>query len=350
MVRKALFVGLGSAGQRHLRNLLTILGEDIEITAYRYHKSERVFNSNMQVIENETIAGRYGIREIGDYEKALEERPDIVIIATPNNMHIPYALGAAKKGIDLFIEKPLSTVLEGTKELTEIVYKKGIICQVGFQYRYHPCIQLCKKYLMEKKLGRIISVSAEVGERLSKMHSYEDYRGMLEARKELGGGVVLCQVHEIDYLSWLFGEPASVYSVGGKRSELEIDVEDTATTLFRYKKENDEFAVTLHQDFVQYPPVRKCKIIGTAGKIEMDLLGCQFLYSNYETGEILEESFEQFDRNEMFMAELKEFLDCVEKRRIPECDVRAARSSTKIGLAIKQSFADEKEIQIGEFL
>lgn len=350
MIKKVLFVGLGSAGQRHLRNLLELLGDHIEVMAYRYHKSERVFNSDMKVVADEGLAQKYRISEFDDYEKALDEKPDIVIIANPNNMHIPYALKAAERGIDLFIEKPLSVTLDMTDELADMIDRKHLVCQVGFQQRYHPCIRQAKEYLEEGKLGKIVSVNAEVGERISRMHSYEDYRGMVEARKDLGGGVVLCQVHEIDYLLWLFGMPDSVVSVGGKRSDFEIDVEDTATTLFRYKQGEDEFAILLHQDFIQYPPSRKCKIIGTKGRIEMDLLNSRFCYVDYETEKGDEEIFSDFNRNEMFIAELKNFLSCVESRKLPECDVRAARNRTKIGIAIKKSFADMREIKVSEVL
>ncbi len=349
MVKKVLFVGLGSAGQRHLRNLQEILGIEIEIIAYRCHKSERVFNSNMQVIEDETLTSKYKIQEFDDFGKALSDKPDIVVIANPNSMHMSFVLETARKGIDLFIEKPLSTSFEHTQELIEVVKKKGIICQVGFQYRYHPCIRLAKEYLEKKKLGEIVSVNAEVGESLTRMHSYEDYRSMLEARKELGGGVVLCQSHELDYLFWLFGMPVSVNSSGGKRSGLDIDVEDSSTTFFRYKDGCNEFPIILHQDFLQYPAVRKCKIVGTEGRMEIDLLSNSFLHEEYSSNERRQKCFENFVRNDMFFEEMRDFLNCVETRKTPKCDVQAAFASMKMGLAIKESFKDKRELKFDEF-
>lgn len=350
MIEKVLFVGLGSAGQRHLRNLLEILGDGIEIMAYRFHKSERVFNSDMQVIEDETLTDKYKIKEIDDYGKALDEEPDIVIIANPNNMHIPFALEAAKKGIDIFIEKPLAVTLEHTNELVEIINRKGVICQVGFQYRYHPCIRLAKEYLEKKKIGEVISVNAEVGERLSKMHCYENYHSMIESHQELGGGVVVCQSHELDYLFWLFGEPFSVYSIGGKRSGYDIDVEDTASSILRYKDNEKEFAVIIHQDFLQHPSVRRCTILGTEGRVELDLLGGRFLYEGYETNVKQEKYFKNFVRNDMFLEEMRHFINCVKIRKNPECDVQAALASTRMGLIIKESIRVEREIRVDEFL
>ena len=346
MIKKILFVGLGSAGQRHLRNLLAILGEGTEIIAYRYHKSERVFDCNMQVVENMVLSEKYKIREFDDYEEALDERPDIVIIANPNNMHVPYAIKAAERGLDVFIEKPLSISYDGIDHLMKVIVGKNIINQVGFQYRYHPCLKLAKKYLMENRLGKIVSANAEVGERISRMHSYEDYRNMAETHKSLGGGVVLCQIHELDYISWLFGEPDSVFGVGGKQGDFDMDVEDSATALLHYKKVGSEFAVVLHQDFLQYPPVRKCEIRGTEARLQIDLLKHRFSYQNYESEMLEEKEFTNFNRNDMFIVEMQEFLKCVEKREMPECDIKAAMGSMRIGLAIKESFQNGKEVML----
>lgn len=348
MNKKILFVGLGSAGQRHLRNLLKLLDGKVDVLAYRYHKSERVFDSDMQVIENETLVNRYGIIEFNEYENALNETPDMVIISNPNSLHVPYALKAAERGLDLFIEKPLSTSLECTKELIETINKNSVICQVGYQYHYHPCIRQSKELIETNKLGKIISVYAEVGERISKMHSYENYTDMLEGSKELGGGVVLCQIHELDYLLWLFGTPRCVYSVGGKKSDFEIDVEDTATTILRYDNVMGDFPIVLHQDFLQYPPSRKCKIIGTKGRVEFDLLKVVLNYEDYEVGTCVEHNYGEFQKNDMFVAEMQDFLRSTETRESTKWDAQAALISTKIGLMIKESLRNGREVYIDE--
>ena len=97
--------------------------------------------------------------------------------------------------------------------------------------RFHPCLQRLHELVQEKKVGRILSVRAEIGEYLPGWHTYEDYRQMYASRQDLGGGVILSQIHELDYLYWLFGLPRSVYALGGHLSRLEIDVEDTADIL-----------------------------------------------------------------------------------------------------------------------
>ena len=56
---------------------------------------------------------------------------------------------------------------------------------------------------------------------------------MYASRPDLGGGVILSQIHEMDLIYWLFGLPERVFALGGQLSRLEIEVEDTASTLLQ---------------------------------------------------------------------------------------------------------------------
>ena len=53
----------------------------------------------------------------------------------------------------------------------------------------------------------------------SENESYEDYKKSYASKKELGGGVVLTCIHEIDYMYWLFGDIKEVFSLTGKFSD-----------------------------------------------------------------------------------------------------------------------------------
>ena len=70
------------------------------------------------------------------------------------------------------------------------------------------------------KLGNLLAVRATIGEYLPNWHPYEDYRQMYASRADLGGGVILSQIHEFDYLYSLFGVPRRVYALGGQWSDL----------------------------------------------------------------------------------------------------------------------------------
>lgn len=341
---KALIVGLGSAGQRHMRNLKKIFGENIEFHAYRIKKKARLFDENFNIVENISVVDEYNIKVFEDYQEALMQRPNFVIIATPNSLHIEFAIAAAKAGCDIFLEKPISNSWNGVEELKNIVAENNTKLYVGFQYRFHPCLIKAKKILDENQIGRIIHVQCEVGELITQMHKYENYRDMNEAKKSMGGGVVISQIHEIDYIFWMFGLPKEVYSVGGKYSDLDLDVEDSSTTFCIYVNHQYEFPVIIHQDFLQKNLSRSCKIVGTNGCIEIDLINSIITTSNYDG--MLKEKFEDFQRNDMFILEMKAFIECVSTRAPEAVSLNDGIGSLKIALAIKESIEKRQFVKI----
>lgn len=340
---KILIVGLGSAGQRHMRNLKRILGDAAEFIAYRVRKLNRQFDDNLNVIEGKNVSETYHIKEYYDLGEALDENPDFAVIANPNNLHIECALKVAKRGIDIFLEKPVSSDYEGIDELIEIVEKNKLILYVGFQMRFHPCLLQLKRDIEENRIGRIVSVDCQLGELVTGMHKYEDYRNMIEAKKA-GGGVVICQIHELDYLCWIFGLPKTVYSIGNKYSDLDIEVEDAVTSICRCEKEEIDYPIVIHQDYLQSPPVRRCKVVGTEGYIELDLLQNSYMYCC--NGEIYEDRFEDFVRNDMFIKEMECFLQYVKTRKQETLSLIEGLQSLKLALAIKKSMSEGCELEV----
>lgn len=336
MVRKVLFVGLGSAGQRHLRNLRRLYGQEIEVLAYRVRKRQTVYNDKMQVVPGKILDEEYQIRVFDDYDVALAERPEVAFITNQNSMHMEFALKAAEAGCNLFIEKPISNSLDGIDRLDRLVRAKGRIAYVGFQNRLHPCIKKAKEVLESGKLGRIYMVYSELGEYLPGMHPWEDYRNMHEANRELGGGVVLCQLHELDYLYYLFGMPKEIYAIGGHRSHLEIDVEDAATALCRCTYQGQECAVNVHLDFLQTPPTRHCKIAGEFGRLEIDLLGNAYKLCLTD-GTVEEKKFADFERNDMFVEELRNFMEAVDCHGQSPLGIMEGAKSLEFALKIKEA-------------
>ena len=268
---KFLVVGLGGIGQRHVRNLRTLLGSDADIAAYRVRRDSPALDDRLQVEVGRDVEEKYGVRAVADLEAALKDKPDAVLVCNPTSLHMEVALKAAEAGCGLFIEKPLSHDETRLDELIELVERRHVVALVGYQMRFHPCLLRLRTLLAKKAVGRVVSVRVEVGEYLPGWHTYEDYRRMYASRADLGGGVVLSQIHELDYVYWLFGLPRRVFALGGHLSGLEIDVEDVASTLFECVVDGRAVPVHVHQDYLQRPPARGCKIIGDAGQIHVDL-------------------------------------------------------------------------------
>lgn len=333
---KYLFIGLGGIGQRHLRNLKGLSSTDDEFYAYRVRREQFVLNNKLQIEENEKLEEKYNLKVFDDMEKALEIQPDIVFICNPTSLHMEAMLKAAEAGCNFFVEKPISNSLENIDLLTKRIKDKRIITYVGYQQRYNPCIIKAKEVLESGILGDILSVNAEIGECIKNWHRYEDYRRMYAARKELGGGVVLSQIHELDYLYYFFGMPVSAYAVGGHISDLEVDVDDVADILLKYQNKNKSFPVHIHEDYIQSPASRTCKIVGNRGRIEFDLIEAKFIQYD-EMGNCVNEQHYDFERNEMFLNEMQSFLESVQDKRESKVPLDIGIYSLKMAMGILDS-------------
>lgn len=333
---KVLFVGLGGIGQRHVRNLRLLFGTDVEILAYRVRGLTQVLTDNFKIEPDASLKDKYQIREFDDLERALAEKPLAMFVCNPSDAHIDVALSGARAGCHLFIEKPLSNNLDHLGELSSIVEEKELVALVAFQLRFHPGLQYLHSLLKEQTVGPVLNVQVEVGEYLPGFHPYEDYRELYASRSDLGGGVVLSQIHELDYLYWLFGFPRRVFAVGGQLSALEIDVEDVVSTLFEFEIGSKLIPVQLHQDYLQRPPSRSCKVIGDQGKIILDFADRTLAVHNSD-GELASSKSYEFERNQMFIDELKHFFACVEGKEKPVVTLNDGIQSLRMALAIKHS-------------
>ena len=285
------------------------------------------------------------IRIVSSISECLKEKYDVGIIANVSSLHVPIAIKLARSGVDLFIEKPLSNSLKQIKDLAALVRKKNIITQMGCQFRFHKCIKEIKQLILSKKIGNVISVRVECGSFLPDWHPYEDYTKSYAARDDLGGGVVLTNIHEIDYLHWFFGEVLEVFSVTGKYSDLKISADDLSVAIIKFK---NNVIAELHLDYFQKPEFRSCKLIGTKGTIYWNSeTNTIMLHDNKKNKwiKVLEES--NYDRNYMFKEELVHFLSCVRKRKttINPLEIDGIKT-LKIGLAIIKSSRTKKVIKL----
>ena len=345
---KILIAGLGGIGQRHVRNLRTLLGPQAEIVAYRVRRDSPTLTDSLGVEPGADVDEKYGLRVMTDLDDALGEGPDAVLVCNPSSLHLSVALKAARAGAGLFIEKPVSADLDGVGELIQLVESQRLVGLVGYQMRFHPCLVRVATLLAKGAIGRVVAVRIEVGEYLPGWHTYEDYRQMYASRTDLGGGVILSQIHELDYVYWLFGMPRRVFALGGHLTRLEIDVEDTASILLECSVDGRAIPVHVHQDYIQRPSSRTCEIVGDAGKILVDLRLLTLTAYDGE-GNVIE-SLENpgFERNQLFLDEMTHFLSCLAGRESPRVSVRDGARSLAIALAAKKSIETGQVVDLSE--
>ena len=343
---KALFCGLGSIGQRHLRNLRLLLGDDVEVLAFRNRGGGPVLNPDMTVRQGAILEDTYNIRSFSNLDDALNERPDMVFVTNPNSLHLSVAQAAAEAGCHLFIEKPISHTLDGTDQLLATVKQKNLAVFVAYQFRFHPGLQLLKNIIDSGEIGSITGGHVVNGEYMPGWHPYEDYRETHPARKDLGGGSLRIQTHEIDYAMWLFGQPQRVYAVGGHLSNLEVDVEDAVDILLHCQHNGKPLPVHIRLDYLQRPPQRVCEVIGDAGKATYNYYTSTVDIHDLHSRKQTTHNFQHFDRNQMFVEELAHFLACVRGEQQSLIDLEQGIASLKISLAADESLHTQQVVAI----
>ncbi|MCC7446580.1 MAG: Gfo/Idh/MocA family oxidoreductase [Anaerolineae bacterium] len=327
-----LIVGLGSIGRRHLANLRTL-----EPTAH------------ISVWHQHTKAGENllpdALRTVYRLEDALTPRPDAAFICSPASRHIETALVLARQGVHLFIEKPLSNTLTAVNDLLTVCKQSGLTLMVGYNLRFYRPLQLVRQALIEGQIGRALSIRAEVGQFLPDWRPAQDYRQTVSARSELGGGALLELSHELDYVRWLMSEVQSVSAQVGRLSDLAIDVEDTAEITLRFRS---GAIGNIHLDMVQRPVSRNGHIIGTDGTIAWDLLSQQVCLFTAEAGTWVDlHPAAALDRNEMYLAELRHFLDCVQGyNQTPLVTGEDGRRVLELVLAARRSSHEQRTIEV----
>lgn len=310
---KFLIAGLGSIGRRHLRNLVA-LGEK-DIVLYRTRKA---------TMPEEDLAG---FPQETDLRTALEmHKPDGVIVSNPTALHLDVAIPTAEARCSLLLEKPLSHSMERIDHLESALKKGGGRAVVGFQFRFHPGLVRAKQLISDGEIGRVISAHVHFGEYLPAWHPWEDYRKGYAARADMGGGVVLTQCHSLDYLPWLMGDVESVWGFTARLGDLEVDVEDTAKIGLRFA--NGALG-SIHLDYNQQPPSHYFEVVGTKGSLQWNLAdGATRIYraEPVEAGEGEWESYPLpagWERNVMFMEEMKHFIAVVRGEAESSCPLEA---------------------------
>jgi predicted dehydrogenase len=334
---KFLICGLGSIGQRHIRMIRKHLGEDADIAALRLRNLDIVITDKLEASFGTSPEEHYGLRCFHKIDEAMAWKPDMVFVTNPISMHVDTAIEAAKAGCNIFIEKPLSHNVGRVDELQRVVTEKNLKCMVGYQLRYHPAYQHIKTMLQNRTIGKLISADLHFGEWLPGMHPYEDYRESHAARSDQGGGVILCLSHEIDIACWLFGKPERVHTVGGHLSDLEMDVEDTADITLTCRDEKNPLPVHIHLDFLQKPARRYIHIVGDKGAITFDYCTSELRTSQLPEGKVELTRYDQFQRNDMFLGEVGDFIECVRRNKPNPLSLSEGRIALDICLAARKS-------------
>ena len=301
-IKKVLFVGLGGAGQRHLRILRDLLPADVQFISYRRTGKTPLLRSDFSVDVSRTVADNFNLELFDTLEAAFSEKPDLTVISTPTSCHKEPMIFAAASGSAIIVEKPWAEDLGGFENFYRLVRQQNLPFLISFQRRYHPLIQKSNDLLKLGRIGKPIAASFTVFSDVRTWHHYEDWRSLYAVRPELGGGVLLTEIHEIDLAYWFFGMPQNVLCSGGNRSEEVLEIEDTVQLTLLYAS----FSVQITLCFIHKNKSRSFYIAGTTGHISWDEVDNKLIHKTLDTSEQFTVSL--FSNDSMFVAQASQFL------------------------------------------
>ena len=172
-----------------------------------------------------------------DYRDLIDcELVEAIEICTPNYLHIPMAIYAAKANKPFHVEKPLSVSYEAAKPLEELLKEKNIPNMMSFSYRFKPAVRYAKWILEKGLIGNVLSVNVEYLKSTAFMEGRRlDWRFV----KEYAGTGVLGDlgVHLIDMSEFLIGDFEAVSATSGivVKERKKLDSEEIA------KVETDDY-------------------------------------------------------------------------------------------------------------
>ncbi|MDF2685163.1 MAG: oxidoreductase domain protein [Clostridia bacterium] len=264
-------IGCGGRQGAHLNSFRQM--DNVEVVAVADPVEERRLAAARQ-----TGAKRIYKDHTDLYNHESSETLDVVYIAIEPTAHTDTETRAIEMGIPFLVEKPMTLDLNQAEKIAAMVAEKKLLTAVGFQDRYLDLMEMVKEEIPKHKSGLV----------------YGAWIGGIPGvwwwqKKSTCGGQLLEQnIHLLDGLRWLYGEPLSVYATAstgivrpGIDASAEYDTDDHSTCLIRFKnnitatlvsacysktvRPNCGFVITLDDMVLDYR-LRNNLIISTANK------------------------------------------------------------------------------------
>ncbi len=313
-----LICGLGSIGRRHLRHFRAL--GCAPLWAWRTGKA--TLPDDGQPAPDAVFR---------DLAEALAQRPDVVVVANPTALHLETALAAVRAGCHVLIEKPLSHRLDGWEELAAEATRRERVVRVAQNLRFHPQLRRLREILTSgEPLGRPLLARAHIGGYLPDWHPWEDYRVSYAARRELGGGAALTNIHELDYLLWLLGPARRFSGLELPLHPLGTDVDEAAAFVLEHAGGALSVATL---SLAHKPQVRTLELSCTGGNASLDLLTGHLRLAPADGAPREEPPPAGFSFDDTYRAQAADFLGAIRGQPSPAATLEEAAHALLIALA-----------------
>lgn len=252
-------IGIGNIGSAHASCIMKGEISNLELVAVCDINSERLG----------AFAVNYpGIEVFSDYNALIASKAvDAVIIAVPHPLHAEIAIAAFENGLNVLLEKPADISVSKVLKLNKAAKESGKVFCIMFNQRTNPLYRKTRKIVAGGLLGEFKRTIWIITNWYRTQHYYDsgDWRATWSGE---GGGVLINQApHNLDLWQWICGMPESVSAHCDIAKYHNIEVEDVATVLTRYKNGATGVFITSTGEF---PGTNRLEISGTLGKLVLE--------------------------------------------------------------------------------
>jgi predicted dehydrogenase len=210
-------LGAGLIGKRHIQHI-------------KAEPEAELFAIVDPFPEAKSLALEMNVRWLPSFATlADQEKPDGVIVATPNQVHVANGLECIDAGVPTLVEKPIADDVASATKLVEAAEAANVPLLVGHHRRYNPLMRKAKGAIESGQLGRVLAAHSFFW-----LYKPDDYFEFQWRREKGAGPVFLNLIHDVDNLRYLLGNVVSVqaYESNAFRSN---PVEETAAILLRFE-------------------------------------------------------------------------------------------------------------------
>lgn len=293
---RALIIGSGSIGQRHMRNLAAIV-PGVEFVLLRH--------------DSGALSGALGFDEIvvPDLAAALASKPTLAILATPSARHIDILPRLIDAKVPTYVEKPVVTAAADAVAVREaLTAAPGLPHTAGFNLRYLASLAMAKSIVASGRIGTIARANFAAGQWLPDWRKGQDHRRNYSSSKLLGGGVIFDLSHELDAARLLLGEAEIRSCELGRVESLEISSDSVACMMGRTRSGT---VITVSLDYVARSPIRRYELVGDLGTLIWDLPAGHLSLHTQAGRETITSAAGDFDVPETYLTAMKSFVDAV---------------------------------------
>lgn len=176
------------------------------------------------------VAAKAGVPLYTSIEELLtKDRPDGLILATPNPLHVPQALQCVAAGLPILLEKPIATTVAEGAQLVKRVDGTGAKVLIGHHRAHSPIMVKARDVVASGRLGKLVAVMGS-----ATFFKPDSYYAGAPWRREIGAGpILLNMIHEVHNLRMLCGDIVAVQAFSSHATR-GFAVEDTVAINLRF--------------------------------------------------------------------------------------------------------------------